>query len=95
MIMISTVFVLLMVGFKLKTEELSRIRFEMENRLKTEKGKQINLIAEYQTYVSEERIVRIANNELGLVRRTEPADKLFYSKNKLEEVNRLLKLKYD
>jgi hypothetical protein len=95
MIMISTVFVLLMVGFKLKTEELSRIRFEMENRLKTEKGKQINLIAEYQTYVSEERIVRIANNELGLVRRTEPADMLFYSKNKFEEVNLLLKLKYD
>lgn len=94
-IMISTVFVLLMVGFKLKTEELSRTRFETENRLKTEKGNQINLIADYQTYVSEDRIVRIAINDLGLVRRTEPVEKLFYSKNKLEVVNRLLKLKYD
>lgn len=95
MIIISTVFVLLMVGFKLKTEELSRIRFETENKLKTEEGRKINLTAEFQTSVSEDRIVNIAMSELGMIRRTEPVDKLIFSKNKLEEVNRLLKLKYD
>lgn len=95
MLMISTVFVLLVVGFKLKTEELTRVKFETENRLKTEQGKQINLTAEYQTYQSEERIVRIAVSELGMIRRTEQTEKIFYSKEKFEEVNRLLKQKYD
>lgn len=95
MIIISTVFVLLMVGFKLKTEELSRIKFETESKLKTEEGRKINLTAEYQTFVSEERIVKIAISELGMIRRTEKADRLIFSKNKLEEVNRVLKLKYD
>lgn len=95
MIMISTVFVLLNVGFKLKTEELSKIKFETENKLKTEQGKEINFTADYQTYSSEERVVWIATNELGMIRRTEPALTLIYSKEKLEEVNRLLKQKYD
>lgn len=92
---ILTVFLLLMVGFKLKTENLSRIKFETENKLKTEQGKEINLTAEYQTYSSEERIVRIAGSELGMIRRTEPAESIIYSKEKLKEVDRLLKLKYD
>ncbi len=94
-LMITTVFVLLIVGVKLKTDELSRIKFETENKLKTEQGKNINLIAEYQTYSSEERIVRIAAAELGMIRRTEPVLKLIYPKEKFEEVNRVLKLKYD
>lgn len=95
MLMIATVFVLLTVGFKLKTEELSRVKLETENRLKTEQGKEINLTADYQTYSSEERIVKIATTELGMIRRTEPAIKLIFSKEKSEEVNRLLKQKYD
>jgi len=94
-LMIATVFVLLMVGLKLKTDELSRIKFETENKLKTEQGKHINLTAEYQTYSSEERVVRIASTEFGMIRRTEPVLKLIYPKEKFEEVNRLLKLKYD
>jgi hypothetical protein len=95
MLIIAAVFVLLNVGFKLKNEELTRIRFETENRLKTEQGKKINLTAEYQTYSSEQRIVLIAAGELGMVRRIEPVEKLFYSKEKLEEVNLVLKQKYD
>lgn len=95
MIVISAVFVLLVVGFKLKTEELARIKFETQNKLKTEQGKEINLIADYQTYSSEERIVRIAASELGMIRRTEPALKLIYSKEKFEEVNSFLNQKYD
>ncbi|MBS4033922.1 MAG: hypothetical protein KGZ85_05620 [Ignavibacterium sp.] len=95
MLIIAAVFVLLNVGFKLKNEELTRIRFETENMLKTEQGKKINLTAEYQTYSSEQRIVLIATDELGMVRRIEPVEKLLYSKEKLEEVNRVLKQKYD
>lgn len=95
MIVFSAVFVLLVVGFKLKTEELARIKFETQNKLKTEQGKEINLIADYQTYSAEERIVRIAGSELGMIRRTEPALKLIYSKEKFEEVNTYLTRKYD
>lgn len=95
MLMISTVFVLLAVGFKLKTEELSRIKFETENRLKTEQGRSINLMATFQTYSSEEYVTRIAINELGMIRRTEPVIELIYSNEKLEEVNRFLIQKYD
>lgn len=95
MLMISTVFVLLNVGFKLKTEELSRIKFETENQLKTELGNEINLTADYQHYSSEERIVTIAGSELGMIRRTEPVEKIIYSTEKFEEVNSLLKQKYD
>jgi hypothetical protein len=95
MMIIATVFVLLVVGFKLKTEELSRIKFETENKLKTEHGRSINLTADYQTFSSEDFIVNTANNELGMIRRKEPALKLIYSKKKFEEVNRLLIYKYD
>lgn len=95
MLIIAAVFVLLNVGFKLKNEELTRIRFETENRLKTEQGKKINLTAEYQTYSSEQRIVIIANSDLGMVRRIEPVEKIIYSKEKLDEINRALKQKYD
>ena len=57
--------------------------------------KQVKLIADVQSNSSEERIVKIATKELGMVRRTEPEILLKVSKEKINDVKEALKEKYE
>lgn len=95
MLVITAVVILAMVGVKLKTEELSRLKLENENRLNTERGKHNRLTADFQLFTAEERIVNISINELGMIRRKEPIITLTYNKEKTEEIELLLNQKYD
>jgi len=52
-------------------------------------------IVEVQKLSSEERIVKIAEEKLGLVRENKPLDNLFVSKNKIRQIEKIVNSKYD
>jgi len=93
MLLMATALVLIIIGVRLKYEELTREKVKIEKLLKVENSGKVNLIAEYQTYSSEERIVPIAKNELGLVKRDQPKISISINKSLINEINRRLKLK--
>jgi len=93
MLLMATALVLIIIGVRLKYEELTREKVKIEKLLKVENSGKVNLIAEYQTYSSEERIVPIAKNELGLVKRDQPKISISINKSLINEINRKLKLK--
>lgn len=95
LLIVATVFVLLVVGIKLTNDDLVKAKLDFESRYNTEKAREDKLTADYQTNSAEDRIVGIAINELNMKRRLEPALKFRYSKDRVDEVNRLLKEKYD
>ncbi len=83
------------IGFKLECEKLIREKVETEKSLADIKNLKVNLIAENQALSSEERIVNIAQSELGMVKRTEPALVLTVSKAKIEQISSEIQKKYE
>ncbi len=95
---IFVVFTLLGLGYvsiKLKCEALTKEKILAEEKLSAFKNTRISLIASQQFLTSEERIVDIAQNELGMVKNTGTQMVLKVSKNKIEEINKILKEKYE
>ena len=66
-----------------------------EKTFKAENQRKIKLTAEYQTVTAEERIVAVARTDLGLIRNVEPDFIIKYDSNKVEEINKTLKEKYE
>jgi cell division protein FtsL len=95
LLVVVTSIVLISIGLRFKYEELIRKKSELNNTLKDERSKKINLIAEYQAYSSEEIIISIAENKLGMIRRTEPKIKINVNKNLIKKVNKKLKSNYE
>jgi cell division protein FtsL len=95
LLLIITAFVLTSVSIKLKYEQTVLQNDMAQKQLKTETQKKIKLTAEYQTVTAEERIVKIASSELGLIRDIEAPIIIKYDNNKVEEINEELKRKYD
>lgn len=95
LLLIVTVFALATIGLKLKYEQFLLQKDKAEKTYKTESQRKIKLTAEYQTVTAEERIVAVAKSELGLIRNIEPAFIIKYDRDKLEEINRTLKEKYE
>ena len=83
------------IGFKLEFEKLIREKVETEKSLADTKNLKVNLIAENQALSSEERIVNIAQNELGMVKRIEPSLALTVSKTKIEQISSEIQKKYE
>ncbi len=90
-----TTMVLVTIGIRFKYEELMRERSELNNMLKGERTKKVNLIAEYQTYSSEKKIISVAENKLGMIRRTQPKITISVNKNLIKKVNEKLRSKYE
>ena len=95
LLLIVTAFALVSIGLKLKYEQFLLQKDKAEKTYKTESQRKIKLTAEYQTVTAEERIVAVAKSELGLIRNIDPAIKIKYDSNKLEEINETLKEKYE
>ena len=95
LLLIVTVFALATIGLKLKYEQFLLQKDKAEKTYKTESQRKIKLTAEYQTVTAEERIVAVAKSELGLIRNIEPAFIIKYDRDKLEEITRTLKEKYE
>ena len=94
-LVVSAVMVLLSVGLRFKNEELTRKIVGLEKKLNDESTVKVNLIAEFQAYSSEERIVSIAENKLGMKRRIEPKITVKIDEDLIEKVNEELKSKYE
>ena len=90
-----TTMVLISVGLRFRNEELTRKIVDLVKRMNEERTKKVNLIAEYQAYSSEDRIVTIAENKLVMKRRTEPKINVSVNKNLIDKVNKELRDKYD
>jgi cell division protein FtsL len=95
LLLIVTVFALVSVGLKLKYEQFLLQKDKAEKTYKSESQIKIKLTAEYQTVTAEERIVAVAKSDLGLIRNIEPAFTIKYDNNKIEEINKTLKEKYE
>lgn len=87
--------ILAYIGFKLECEKLIRERYETSNSLSDIKNQRTNLLAEDQSLSSEERIVEIAQNELGMLKRTDPAITLNVSKSEIEKITAQIQKKYE
>jgi cell division protein FtsL len=83
------------VGVKLECELLTKEKFDKQKNLNSKKNKQVSLIAEVQYLSSEERIVKIAAEELNMIRRHDPVLTLTVSKDKIEKIDEALKEKYE
>ena len=95
LLMVITAVVLGNVGLRFKYEELMRKKVGLVKTIKDERTRRVNLIAEYQEYSSEKRIVEVAENKLGMVRRVQPKISISVDKNLINEVNDFLKAKYE
>lgn len=78
---------LVYVSVKLECEKLTKERVLTEERLGDLKNMRLNLIAENQALSSEERIVKIARDDLGMVRDTKAPLLMTVSKDKIEKIS--------
>jgi len=83
------------VAVKQECERLTKEKVENQKALDSKLNEQVNLIADVQLYTSEERIVKIASEELNMIKRTEPEILLKVSKEKIKDVEEALKEKYE
>lgn len=67
LLILVTIIVLIFQGLHFKYEELQRELAQLENQVKSEKTKMVNLKANYQMLSAEDIIKRYAESELGLV----------------------------
>ena len=95
LLVVVTSMVLVSIGLRFKYEELMREKSEINNKLKEERTQKFNLIAEYQAYSSKEKIISVAENKLGMIRRTQPKITINVNKNLIKKVNEKLKSKYE
>ena len=70
-------------------------RFLLNEKLKAIENQNTALLGSRQDLTSEGRIVEIAKNELGMVSVSEPQIILNVSKEKIEEIDKILKKKYE
>ena len=95
LLLTQTAFVLVTIGLRFKYEELVRDKVILEKILNDERTKKVNLIAEYQTFSSDERITAFAEDKLGLKKLTDPKMTVEINNNHINKLNSELKLKYD
>lgn len=94
-LLVTTVIVLISVSVKLKYEQALLQRESLLKELKTYTQDKIKLTAEYQTFTAEDRIVKIASLELGLIKDLEAPVIVKYKPNKVQEIEEEFKRKYD
>ena len=95
LLLIITLLALINVGVKLKLEQYLLQKDKAEKIHKAESQRKIKLTAEYQTVTAEERIIAVAKSELNLIRNIESPLIIKYDKARVEEINEVLKEKYE
>ena len=92
------VFALLGLGYvsvKLKCEALIKEKFLLGEKLKAISNQNTALLGQRQDLTSEERIVEIAKNELGMEVNKRPQMSVKVSKEKIDKIDKILKKKYE
>ncbi len=95
LLVVSAIMILLNVGLRFKNEDLIRSIVQQGKKLNEESTKKVNLIAEFQAFSSEERIVSIAENKLEMKRRTQPKITVKVDKKLIDKINKELESKYE
>ena len=90
-----TLFILGYVGIKLKCEELTRQKVLTEQELENIENWKLSLSAQRQALTAEDRIVPIAEEELGMIKPSDAPVILTVNKNEIERVSKIVKDKYE
>ncbi|MEJ2196834.1 MAG: cell division protein FtsL [Ignavibacteriaceae bacterium] len=90
-----TAVVLVNIGLRFKYEELVREKVKLIKIINDERTKKVNLIAEYQSFSSEERITTIAENDLNMIKVDQPKITVTMDKDYINKLNSELKDKYE
>jgi len=92
-----TIFILGYVGIKLNCEELTKQKVLAEQELENIKNWKLSLSARQQalTATAENRIVPIAEEELGMVKPSDSPVVLTVDKSEIEKVSKIVKDKYE
>ena len=90
-----TFYALTYVGIKLECESLIKDKVITIQNYSSAQNEKLNLTARFQFLNSEERIVEIAQNELGMVKCTVPILTLSVSREKIERIQKEINSKYE
>jgi len=90
-----TVYALSYVGIKLKCESFIKEKVITKQNCDAAKNEELNLTAQIQNLNSEERIVAIAQNELGMIKGSAPVLSLSVSREKIENLQKEINSKYE
>ena len=90
-----TLYALSYVGIKLKCESLIKEKVISIQNYSSAQNEELNLTAQFQNLNSEERIVQIAQNELGMIKGTSPIISLTVSREKIESIQKEINSKYE
>ncbi|MBK7378476.1 MAG: hypothetical protein IPJ03_05645 [Ignavibacteriales bacterium] len=93
-ILLITAIFLLAVGLKINYEEMTKEKDKMEQTLNAAKLRKIELTAEFQSVTSPENIIPAALS-LGLIQRTLPQQLVYADSEKIENINLILREKYE
>lgn len=86
---------LISIGLKLKYEELTRKKVELEKNLRDESTLKIKLLADYQMYSDENAVETFARENLGMVKRNKAAIKIKINQDEIDKLNDELKSEYE
>ena len=90
-----TLYALSYVGIKLKCEALIKDKVLSTQNLSSVQNEELNLTAQNQYLNSEERIVYIAQSELGMIKGDSPIIILLVSREKIEFMQKEINSKYE
>lgn len=90
-----TLYALSYVGIKLECESLIKDKVINIQNYSSARNEELNLTAQFQYLNSEERIVDIALNELGMIKGPAPILSLSVSGEKIERIQKEVNSKYE
>ena len=90
-----TIYALSYVGIKLECESLIKDKVISRENYSSAQNEKLNLTAQFQLLNSEERIVAIAQIELGMVKCPAPVLSLVVSREKIERIQKEINSKYE
>jgi hypothetical protein len=90
-----TLYALSYVGIKLSCEALIKDKVIADRNLASSLNEKLNLTAQYQYLNSEERIVQIARDEMGMVKCTSAPFSLSVDREKAERIQKEINSKYE
>jgi len=93
-ILLVTVIFLLAVGLKINYEKMTKEKDKSEQSLNAAKLKKIDLTAEFQSVTAPENIIPAALS-LGLMKRTQSQQLVYADSEKIENINMILRDKYE
>jgi cell division protein FtsL len=90
-----TLFILGYVGIKLKCEEMTKQKILAKQELENIENWKLSLSAQRQSLTAEDRIVPIAEEELGMIKSADAPVILTVDKNEIEKISKIVKGKYE